>query len=570
MHNKFLTYALFIFFAIMLSIGTVIAVFTDMIPSKGCMILLCAVPLTALILVAAKINQTTLIPNLLIRQKYIAYIGCCLFMGMMIPFSGLALEYGIRHIWQFPYRIQNYLSYWILVDSFSTSALVTVIFLGMGVRQLFFEWQKEAAEEGKAAKVCSEAIDLYNRQIKAPEILDSLKQIKLLAETNADEANRQLRNLSTTLRHELYDMPRLNVAERNPKTSNVWLLEFISEKRYSWIRNLSLIILIACISITAIFDAPDRPDLTLKGLWAFLGMFFIICLVTYGNKSLCKYFLHKGKIKKYILDCGVFLCGMTVAMIVVESISYVHTIHNSTLPLIYTILATLSSICTLTLYLCGVTALVLLNYWLRTEHRTIMVKAETAKTELQFLQSQINPHFLFNVLNNIGILIYEMPNKASEMLVQLSEMFEYQMKITHSRMVDMSDEVDFLHNYLLLEESRKSNFNFSLMASDDIEGVKIPSLLLIPFVENASKHSTGTRDIVINISLDTDKIYFLCSNNADPSAKQKSPDGGLGIANTRRRLDLLYGSDYTLRIEATDTKYKISLIIPKNYEMYNS
>lgn len=570
MQNKLITYILIIFFAIIISIGGVIAAFSDIIPYTGCVILLSALILSFLILIAAKINQAILIPYLLIRQRYLSY-GCwCLIMGMMIPFAGLIMEYGIRRFWEFPYRIHNYLSFWIPIDSFSTAALLTVIFLGMGVSHLYFEWQRETTEEKTVTKEYLETIRVYNNQIKASEILNSLKKIKLLAKTNAEMANCHLRNLSSTLRHELYDIPRLNLKERNSHNSNLRLLVFFSSKRFTWIRELSLIFLIACISITSIFDAPDLPNLTLNGLWAFLGMFLIIGIVTYGNKLLCKYFLHKGKIREYILGCGIFLCVMSVTMIIVESISYVHTIHNGSLPLPYTILAILSSFCTLTLYLSGITAMVLLNFWLRTEHQTIMLKAETAKTELQFLQSQINPHFLFNVLNNIGILIYEAKSMATEMLDQLSEMFEYQMKITKHQMISLSDEVEFLRNYLLLEKSRKSHFLFSLTVSDNIEGVRIPSLLLIPFVENASKHSTGNRDINININLDSDKIYFLCSNKTDNSARQKRSEGGLGIANTRRRLELLYGSEYSLSIVATESVYKLSLIIPKKNEMYYS
>lgn len=568
MPGKYLKYSIIVIVSVFISIGVVISVFTDVIPTTGPIILLSALPLALLILIAAKVNQTLLIPRLLIRQRHAAYIAWCLLMVLMIPSAGLAMEYVIRRSCEFPLRINNYLSFWTPVDSLSNAALLAVIFLGMGVRQLYPKWKKEADEEEASAKKYSEAIEVYNHKIKASEILESLRQIRSLTESHADEANRQLRALSTALRHEIYDIPRLNVAEYDPQTSNRHLLEFISEKRYSGLRNFSLILLIATISVTAIFDAPDHPDLTMTGLWAFLGMFLIIWLVTYGDISLCKYFLHKGKVKTYIYGCGVFLCVMSVAMIVVESVSYVHSIHNGGLPLLYTILATLSSFCTLTLYLCGITALVLLSYWLRTEHRTIMLKAETAKTELQFLQSQINPHFLFNVLNNICILKYEMPQLASAMLMQLSEMFEYQMKITHKQLVSLTDEVDFLRNYLLLEQSRKSHFLFSLTVTGDMAEIKIPSLLLIPFVENASKHSTGKRNIRVNISLQSDKIKFVCCNDADMAAKPECHRGGLGIENTRRRLNLLYGNDYSLIIEASDKTYNISLIIPKNYEMH--
>lgn len=414
------------------------------------------------------------------------------------------------------------------------------------------------------------AIDLYQSHIKPDEILEAFRHIRFLALSNADMANRELRALSDRLRTELYDLPRISVDAHGPTTAAPRLMEFISARRFTLARDLCLKLLIACISVTAIFDAPDCPDLSVNGLRAFLGMFITICLVTYGNKSLCRHFLHKGRIRQYIAGCVIFVCAMTGVMVAVESISYVHTIHNGGLPLLYSLLATLSSFCTLALYLGGITALVLLHSWLRTERRRTALQTETAKTELRFLQSQINPHFLFNVLNNIGILIYEDPHMASDMFTRLSEMFEYQMKVTHRPVVSLSDEVDFLNNYLMLEQSRKSPFCFSLTVGSDISNVSIPSLLLIPFVENASKHSTGTRNIEVSVAADDHQIRFECSNMADAAPRDNTAASGLGVANTRRRLELLYGSDFSLNMSRSGNVYKVSLKIPRNDEMYHS
>lgn len=394
------------------------------------------------------------------------------------------------------------------------------------------------------------------------EILDSLGEVREMANINAEEANRLLRKLSNRLRHELYDLPRPDVGNDKQEKTAPRLVEFISSDRYTLLRDICLKLLIACISVTAIFEASDRPNLTVDGLWAFLGMFLVICVVTYGAKSLCKHYLNKGKIKLFLSGCLIFMITMTAVTIVVEYHSYVHTIHNAAPSLLYAVLATLSSFSALSLYLGGIISLVVLHNWLRTVKRVDDLKAETAKTELQFLQSQINPHFLFNILNNVGVLIYESPDMAIRMISQLMKMFQYQFSITDKESISLKEEISFLENYLLLEQSRKSPFEFMVDVAGNISDVKIPTLLLIPFVENASKHSSGHRDIRIEIRVRNNRMDFVCSNISNSDIKRPVAGGGLGIANTRRRLELIYSADYNLDIKRDNNLYIIHLSIP--------
>lgn len=566
--NKIAIYSLLIFSAFALSGGAVIAAFRDSLPSIGIKVLYTIIPLALIMIVAGWLNHAILIPRLFIKGKYFQYFSCAFIAALGVPLSGIFIEAGFRSVMHIPDRIHNYMSPWIILDSLSTTALLMVIMVGMGVARVYKLWKWEThSEEMETARYTEASKNLQNC-VHSDEILNSLDDIKCIAKVNPEIANSKLRKLSDTLRHDLYSKCSVSVAVQNTNATDFsWLSEFISSKRFTLLRDICLKILIASVSITSIFEAPDNPDFTMSGLWSFLGMFIVISILTYGNKSLCKHFLNKGKIKRYLASVFIFLLIITAVAISAEILSYVNTTYTDSISPVYSIIAILGTFCTITLYLGGITAIILLHNWLRTVRRVAKLKAETAKAELNFLQSQINPHFLFNVLNNVGILIYENPDVASDMLTKLRDMFEYQHEITKMKSISIKKEVEFIRNYLLLEQSRKTPYLFNISLQSECDKIDIPTLLLIPFVENASKHSTGTRDIEISISKNENRLIFRCENSYSARSK-KSNVGGLGIGNTRRRLDLIYGDNYNLNCEKIENKYIVTLNIP--YEMLDS
>lgn len=560
MQSKALTYTAFALFSLMLSLGAVNVAFADVSLSAGPRVLLCAIVPGVLILALALVNYHILVPRYFLRQRYAVYAAWCVVLSLAVPLLGVALEAAVRDFLGVTHRIHDYLSPWILLDSLSTASLLCVIMAGMGMAQVYRRWRRQTRLCDEAARRYADAIRLYKSRLRPSEILASLRRVGAEATADPDAANRTLRTLSERLRHELYDIPRMNFPSPG-KPAFSRLEEFVSAKRYTLLRDISLKLLIACVSVTALFEAPDRPDFSLSGLVAFFGMFVIISLLTYGNKSLCKHFLNKGRIRLYLTAAFGLLVAITAAAIIFQILSYNPTLHNGSLPPLYSVIGTFSSFCTILLYFGGITALILLHNWLRTVRRVASLQAETAKAELNFLQSQINPHFLFNVLNNVGILIYEEPEASVEMIAQLRQMFEYQERIADKERVEVADEVEFMRNYLLLEQSRKSGFEFSIDVADDCLHAEIPSLLLIPFVENAAKHSTGRRDIRISLRRKAKSLTFTVSNICGPK-RHESDAGGLGIANTRRRLGLIYGDDYTLSTRRENDLYKVTLTIP--------
>lgn len=566
MQNNVIKYILCAVFSLLLAMGAVLSAFTDSLqPAEG-MIFPLIFLLAAIMTIAAYVNDRFLISGFLLQGKYVSYAVYCFILCMIVPLTGIALEYLVRTNIGLEHRIHNYLSPWILVDSLSTVVLLMVILTGMGVAEMYREWRSENEKLEIATHRYDEAISTLARRIKHDRIMKSFDRIIRIVKNDPEEANRELFSLSDRLRHDLYDLPRLNIsAPYEPKLPITRSAEFISAKKYTFLRDICLKILIGCICLTAIFEVPDRPVFNMDSLYSFGGMFIVFCLLTYGNKSLAKHFLNRGVLKRYAIGGLIFLVTMTIVIIIVQIHSYNETIHPGSPSLIYSVLSTVATFAAVILYFSGITVLITLHNRIVTSRRHAALKADTAKAEFEFLQSQINPHFLFNVLNNAGILMYEEPARAIEMLSRLRDMAQYQNGIIEKKSVCLGEEMEFIRNYLLLEQSRKTPYIFEIDFDDRYADVKIPGLLLIPFVENASKHSSGSRDIRIRVAMDADRLRFECSNTHNPSHKNRT-EGGLGVSNTRRRLELMYGNEASLDIERREDKYKVILIIPK-YEM---
>jgi two-component system LytT family sensor kinase len=191
---------------------------------------------------------------------------------------------------------------------------------------------------------------------------------------------------------------------------------------------------------------------------------------------------------------------------------------------------------------------------------------EGLKTELSFLRSQMSPHFIFNVLNNIVSLVRLKSDELEPTVMKLSGLMQYTLYHTEDEKVSLKTEVEYLKNYIDLQKQRFSK-KAKIEATFDLydEHMMIEPLLLIPFVENAFKHGAGViNDSKISILLKTDEqnLYFTVVNKFDPSGKEeKDPSSGIGIANVSRRLELLYGSDHQLNIAAKGNNFETGLFI---------
>jgi len=198
------------------------------------------------------------------------------------------------------------------------------------------------------------------------------------------------------------------------------------------------------------------------------------------------------------------------------------------------------------------------------------IKMHQLEAESQLLQNQINPHFLFNSLNNIYSLSIQKSDKAPIMAQKLQELFGYMQAESKSELVPLEDEIRFIKNYINLEmiRNQEGSVQSSFEITGDIDKVAIPPLLLINFVENAFKHGikAGINHpyIKLNIKVEHNVLIFQCSNSNtnqnNPSSINKKV-GGIGLANVRKRLTLLYLNRHSLVATIQPNDYTVTLKI---------
>ena len=201
-----------------------------------------------------------------------------------------------------------------------------------------------------------------------------------------------------------------------------------------------------------------------------------------------------------------------------------------------------------------------------------MQKQETEEklkeVHLQLLQGQLHPHFLFNMLNNLYGLVKEDVKASREVIVKLSELLDYMLYECNKNEIELTEEIQFIRNYIELERLRHDeDFNVRFDFPQNTREIKIAPLILFPFVENAFKHgfrNTDNNAIHIELQTDEEKLIFRVSNHAaesssDPYLNQESK--GIGLKNSRERLNLLYKDKHKLNIEQQNQTYSVHLEI---------
>ncbi|WP_430411492.1 sensor histidine kinase [Kordia sp.] len=204
--------------------------------------------------------------------------------------------------------------------------------------------------------------------------------------------------------------------------------------------------------------------------------------------------------------------------------------------------------------------------------RNIIIQRENAEKEklqkemeLNYLKEQVNPHFLFNSLNSIYALSRQQSPETPDLVMQLSELMRYQLESSKKETVLLKEELEFVENYLLLEEKRLSKrCTIEFLISGDLLNLRIAPMLLIPFVENAVKHGAQSTNelstIDVSVAIKNTTLHFGVLNSK-PSMISTSKREGMGLENVKRRLNLLYPNSHVLEIEDTKEEYRVNLSI---------
>jgi two-component system, LytTR family, sensor kinase len=210
----------------------------------------------------------------------------------------------------------------------------------------------------------------------------------------------------------------------------------------------------------------------------------------------------------------------------------------------------------------------ILKNWYEQDKKHQHIHKEKIEAELSYLKSQIHPHFLFNTLNSLYALTLKKSDQASKVVLKLSQLLHYLLYESNKQCVPIKNELELIENYISLEKIRfgdrlKLSYNFS----DNLQGIEIAPLLLLPFIENSFKHGASKQleevwvDILIFVQ--DNYIHMKINNSKDGSLSSvENSNAGIGLQNVKRRLELIYGEEnYNIKIKDKEDSYSVELLL---------
>jgi two-component system, LytTR family, sensor kinase len=218
--------------------------------------------------------------------------------------------------------------------------------------------------------------------------------------------------------------------------------------------------------------------------------------------------------------------------------------------------------------ICGVVALVINGFvtWFKEIKLKEMLKEKNYEIEMALVKLQLDPHLLFNTINNIDALILKDSVAASEYLNKLSDIMRFILYETKADKIPLAKEIEYIDKYIALQKIRTANENYVHFSVEGTIGGKcIAPMIFIPFIENAFKHTNNKKienAITVNIFIKTDAIELVCENRFDSKSTVQQSSGGLGNELMQKRLNLIYGGKHQLYVHKTNQLYRIHLTIP--------
>ncbi|MBO9694229.1 histidine kinase [Chryseobacterium sp.] len=310
-----------------------------------------------------------------------------------------------------------------------------------------------------------------------------------------------------------------------------WIFQFFVSARYRIIRHLILFLFISVVLYNS------RPEITEP-----TPVLMLVILLFYCNMYiLVPRLLFKNKYIWYCLAVITILAAIVISAKVLLAYFGRSTSDDLNILLFSTLILVLFA---------ASASIKLFQKWMLDKQLIFELERSRTSAELEQLKNQINPHFLFNMLNNANVLTKKDPERASQVLLRLSDLLRYQLYDSTREKVLLTSDIHFLEDFLNLEKIRRDTFNFILSKEGNISGVLVPPLLFISFVENAVKHNNDSaRSSYVNVFFEVkdDELIFQCINSK-PQHKAVPYSGGLGLANIKRRLELLFPLSHSLKI----------------------
>ncbi len=353
---------------------------------------------------------------------------------------------------------------------------------------------------------------------------------------------------------------------------NIQSKQFISlltENRFRFFRHITILLIL----IVFILNARDWQEYSgnyeyyslVIAYVVFVSMFYINMYVLVPNFFFKAYYICYLSLVFIMVALGIMTLKY-ISEIYFEPYRIVDRIHwNKPMREIFSATVFFSP------FIMASTTLKLFQRWIKDSDRINDLKSLTLKMELNELKNQINPHFLFNMLNNVSFLVKQNPEKASFTIHKLSEFLRYQLYENNQNQVSLEAELEFLSNFLNLEKIRRDHFSFQIQTAippDQTKNILIPPNLFTTFVENAIKHSVNLDEtpttVDIHFYVHEERLIFKCRNskNNDQRIHAANKSNGLGLVNIQRRLELLYENDFELVFDNQKDTFMVQLILP--------
>ncbi|WP_300702366.1 histidine kinase [Bacteroides sp.] len=341
---------------------------------------------------------------------------------------------------------------------------------------------------------------------------------------------------------------------------------FISP-RFRVLRHILLQLMLMILSINIALNGEGQlyPNPQPEDLISWISHFLLINSTIYFNLYLlAPRYLEKGKYKKYFTGIALTTVFILTGVFLLKGLIFKSSAVEELVRPALILLNLCSSTLAIILMLAGTSTFLLLRHWIGYNQRISELESTTLQSELKQLKRQINPHFLFNMLNNASMLLKKNPEEASQLLFKLEDMLRYQINDSSQDRVSLSSDIHFLNDFLNLEKIRRDKFECSIAKEGCIEHVSLPPLLFIPFVENAVKHNSDSEHgsyVHLSFKVWGNELFFECvnSNPQQSTDNRKQQVGGLGLKNITRRLELLYPDRHTLETEKNENCYKVKL-----------
>lgn len=525
------------------------------------------IPTPVVYMIAVLINTRRLVPRYLLQNRLKQYLLRASVLAYFAALLSSLAEDLIRLCVELPIHAFYYSHFLIFFDAFGNGVMLMLLFFCFALWGISGSWRRDIVDEKRLSDNLEEYMKAVDNQLNLYNLIASLKLISRQIGFDPEVASKMIEELSDSIRQRLSGLPAPPAPSRERETTRSFerLSEVLVGSKYKKWRNVGFILLLTGIS--ALSPSMDAIPFSPKWVAFFLSLFVMLLFLAYIN-ILCLYprFEKKRSLRSYVRSVALLLCLvlLPILLTVPRQAADVATDRESILWAME-MMSLAAAVFAIILYEAGISAFLLFQHWIRTQRNIELLRAETLRQEYAYLRKQINPHFLFNVLNSIEITAFEDRALSQRLVRNMIRLLEYQLEERHRERTTVREEIGFLENYLTLEKSRRDRFSFQIIDECGDAEVSVPSQIFIPFVENAVKYGgclPGDKKIEIAFKIVGDYLIFSCSNPYDDERSRKLKHGGIGLSNTLRRLQLLYDGAAEAECTRADGQFNVELKLP--------